>query len=139
MKDNHVTNHKPVALVVEDDTSITYLIDYLLSKEGYAVESKDDGEKGCRYIETMPAPDIVVLDIGLPRLDGVSLLHKMRAMPGWQDVPIIMLSAKNDERTLSRAIALGATDYVSKPFSPTELVERVRRHQRPLVASASKI
>lgn len=120
---------KPTVLIVEDDPAISYLLNFMLARKGYAVEIAADGDAGHEWIARHDAPDVAVLDVSLPRRDGLSLLEEMRARPGWEDVPVIMLSARDDEATLNRAMAIGASDYLSKPFDPAELVERIERNR----------
>jgi len=128
MIDNAIHNTTtPVAFVAEDDPGIAYLLKFLLTKEGYLVHLANDGEAASHYLHEQPAPDLVVLDVMLPKQDGLTLLSAIQRRPEWCDRPVIMLSAINEENTLAKAIELGATDYVSKPFDPMDLVMRIRR------------
>jgi len=117
-------------LVVDDEPKITRLVRDYLESAGFAVISAGDGQEAVMRART-ERPDLVVLDLGLPRLDGLDVTRRLR-----QDgaVPIIMLTARDDETDKLIGLELGADDYVTKPFSPRELVARVRavlrRHER---------
>lgn len=115
------------ALVVEDSEDVSYLIRYLLEREQFHVELAADGREAERLIATLPPPQLVMLDIMLPYVNGFQLLEKMRSLEPWKQVPIIMLTAKSQERDIVHALDAGATDYVVKPFQPDELMARVRR------------
>jgi len=115
------------ALVVEDSEDVSYLIRFLLEREHFHVELAADGREAERLVETLPPPQLVMLDIMLPYVDGFQLLQKMRSLETWKQVPIIMLTAKSQERDIVHALDAGATDYVVKPFQPEELMARVRR------------
>ncbi len=118
----------PRALVVEDDQAISSLLAFIFQREGYAVEALHDGmQADDRISSTQAPPDVVILDILLPRVDGFALLRKIRQEPAWKDVPVVMISALGDEQNVVRALDLGANDYVPKPFQPEELKARVRR------------
>ena len=114
-------------LIVEDDVHMAYLLGYLAEKERYDVETIADGRKAVERIETGPAADLVLLDVMLPYLDGFELLEKLRANPAWKQVPVIILTSRTREHDAVRALGLGADDYLTKPFSPAELVARIRR------------
>ncbi len=115
-------------LVVEDDMHIAQVLVFMLEREGYIVHLMNDGNKARDFIETSEqAPALVLLDVMLPYVDGFQLVCIARSKPGWADVPIIMLTAKNTEHNIVRALDAGANDYVVKPFNPQELLARVRR------------
>jgi DNA-binding response OmpR family regulator len=116
-------------LVIEDDLHIAYLLGYLAEKEGFVVERAPDGRSASERLK-LPPPDLVLLDVMLPYTDGFELLASMRASPGWKDVPVIVLTSRTHEEDAARALALGADDYLTKPFSPVELVARMRRRLR---------
>ena len=109
-------------LVVDDEPKITRLVRDYLESAGFAVISAGDGQEAVMRART-ERPDLVVLDLGLPRLDGLDVTRRLR-QDG--DVPIIMLTARDDETDKLIGLELGADDYVTKPFSPRELVARVR-------------
>ena len=112
----------PTILVVEDEPEIADLLRSYLEREGHRVLVAGDGEAAVREVEAAP-PDLVVLDLMLPRLDGWEVSRRIRAVG---PVPIIMLTARDREEDKIRGLELGADDYVTKPFSPREVVARVR-------------
>lgn len=114
-------------LVVEDNNEISYLIQFLLEREGFAVQLARDGRAAEQMIPTMAPPDLVILDVMLPYTDGYQLLAQIRGREEWKPVPVIMLTAKSQEKDIVRALEAGASDYVVKPFQPNELLARVRR------------
>jgi DNA-binding response OmpR family regulator len=118
-------------LIVEDDVHMAYLLGYLAEKERFAVESIADGRKAIERIERGDAVDLVLLDVMLPYTDGFELLEKLRAHESWRGVPVIILTSRTREHDAVRALGLGADDYLTKPFSPAELVARIRRRIGP--------
>lgn len=118
---------RPVALLVEDEAGIAYLIRFILEQQGWRVLSAPDGESGLQAIEQGEVAAVVLLDIMLPGIDGLALLEKLRALPRWKDVPVMMLTGRGDEASVSRALAAGADDYLGKPFEPADLVARIRK------------
>ena len=122
---------KPVALVVEDDEHIAHLLRFMLEREKYTVHLALDGREGQAFIQSQPVPTIVLFDVMLPFVDGFELVRLARAQPGWDTVPVVMLTAKTQERDIVRALDAGATDYILKPFQPNELLARLRRFTRP--------
>ncbi len=113
-------------LVVDDEREIAELIKDYLEKEGYKVVLAFDGEEALDYYRTF-SPQLVILDIMLPRIDGMELCRIIR---NESSIPILMLSAKKDEIDKILALGLGADDYVTKPFSPREVVARVKAQLR---------
>jgi DNA-binding response OmpR family regulator len=120
-------NEKKAALVVEDDEQIGYILGFILEREGFAVHRATDGKIGMQLIGTLAPPAIVTLDVMLPHADGFELLRALRARPGWEKVPVIMLTSRSQEKDIVHALDSGATDYMVKPFKPDELRARVRR------------
>jgi len=118
---------EPTALVVEDDQIIVTLLEHMLSRRGFVVRIARDGKQAADFIETLPAPDLVLLDVMLPYFDGFELIKKIREHATWSEVPIIMLTAKSKEQQIVRALDAGANDYLLKPFRPEELMARIRR------------
>ena len=100
----------------------------MLQRAGYQVELIGDGRLARAYIEGHAPPDVVLLDVMLPHIDGLQLVALLRQQPAWASVPVLMLTAKAQEHDVSRALAAGATDYVVKPFQPEDLLARVRSH-----------
>jgi DNA-binding response OmpR family regulator len=114
-------------LIIEDDVHMAYLLGYLAEKERFVVETIADGRRAVERIDAGNAADLVLLDVMLPYLDGFELLARLRANPAWQQVPVIILTSRTREHDAVRALGLGADDYLTKPFSPPELVARIRR------------
>jgi len=120
------TSHATV-LVAEDDEHISYLLNFMLLREGYETILARDGREAQAVIDEISPPDLVLLDIMLPYQDGLQLIAYVRSKPDWIKVPIVMLTAKSQERDITRALDAGANDYVIKPFRPKELAARLRR------------
>ena len=118
-------------LIVEDDPHMAYLLGYLAEKERFVVETIADGRQAMARIDAGPPADLVLLDIMLPYTDGFELLEKLRGNARWKQVPVIILTSRTREQDAVRALSLGADDYLNKPFSPAELVARIRRRLRP--------
>src|SRR5512147_2809331 len=114
---------KPRILVVEDDPKTAGLVRLYLEHAGYAVATAGDGREALRVAKLEPRPELVVLDVMLPKLDG---LHVCRELRLTSDAAIILLTARSTEEDRLEGLDLGADDYVTKPFSPRELVARVR-------------
>jgi DNA-binding response OmpR family regulator len=109
-------------LVVEDEPSIAEVVGLYLKKAGYRLQSASDGQTAMDLLERQ-IPDLVVLDLMLPQVDGLTITRWLRER---SDVPIIMVTARRDEMDRIAGLEMGADDYVVKPFSPQELVSRVR-------------
>jgi DNA-binding response OmpR family regulator len=116
-----------LALVVEDDDQSVRILRLVLEREGFEVREARDGRAAEALIDTLPPPAIVTLDVMLPRADGYELLARIRARPGWEAVPVIMLTALSQEKDIVRALDSGASDYLVKPLKLDELSARVRR------------
>jgi DNA-binding response OmpR family regulator len=117
----------PRALVIEDSEYTAYLLAFLLERAGYDVTTVRNGRDAQTTIGGDASFDVVLLDLMLPHLDGFELLTQLRERPGWHSVPVLILSAKVLEGDVVRAFELGASDYVTKPFRPQELLARVNR------------
>ena len=111
-------------LVVEDDRDIADLIALYLRKAGHTVETLNSGSAALAHVRAAP-PDLVVLDLMLPGLDGIAVCQALRGDASTAAIPIIMVTAKGDEADRVAGLELGADDYVTKPFSPKELTARV--------------
>ncbi|MCF8146765.1 MAG: response regulator [Deltaproteobacteria bacterium] len=116
---------KKQILVVDDEEDILELISFNLTKEGYDVICTPTGEKALDVIGT-ERPDLVVLDLMLPGINGLEVAKALRNDPGIRDIPIVMLTAKGEESDIVAGLELGADDYVTKPFSPRILAARVK-------------
>jgi two-component system phosphate regulon response regulator PhoB len=112
-------------LVIEDEADIGELIQYNLAREGYWVSVIVDGEEGFDRVLS-ESPDLVILDLMLPGTDGLELCRRFKEDPVTRPIPIIMVTAKSEEADVIVGLGVGADDYVPKPFSPRELVARVR-------------
>jgi len=110
-------------LVVDDDRNITDLLSLYLTKEGYSVMQAGSGPDGLRLASGRPSPDLVILDIMLPGMDGWEVCRRLRET---SRVPVIMLTARDDDYDKILGLELGADDYVTKPFNPREVVARVK-------------
>jgi DNA-binding response OmpR family regulator len=115
----------PTILIVEDEPRIAELARDYLAHAGFAVRLAVDGPTGLASA-LRDRPDLIVLDLGLPGLDGLDVTRKLRADPATATVPIVMLTARDDELDKLLGLELGGDDYLTKPFSPRELVARVR-------------
>ena len=115
-------------LIVEDDDTIAYLLEFLLSREGMQVVAATDGQKAHDLIEEIKPPNLVLLDVMLPFINGFELIKHIRSLSDWENVPVIMLSSKSHEKDIIKALDSGANDYVVKPFQPLELIARINRY-----------
>ena len=112
-------------LVVDDEPDISALVAYHLARESYRVRTAASGPEAIRAVE-LERPDLVVLDLMLPGMSGLQVLEELRRRPETQEIPVILLTARREEQDRIAGLELGADDYVAKPFSPRELVARVR-------------
>src|SRR5271166_5994700 len=124
-QDSGTATMKKFVLIVEDEEDIRELVSYHLLKEGYQVASVASGEEALSVAEKQ-TPDLILLDVMLPGMDGLTVCQRLRASAATADVSIMMLTAKSEEADIIRGLNLGATDYVTKPFSPRVLLARVR-------------
>ena len=116
---------KPKIVVIEDEVDILEVINYNLSKEGFDVCSALDGEEGLALIRK-EVPDLVLLDLMLPGLDGIEICRTLKTDYSTRSIPIIMVTAKGEESDIVLGLGMGADDYVVKPFRPRELMARIR-------------
>jgi two-component system phosphate regulon response regulator PhoB len=127
---------KPLILIVEDEQALVTLLRYNFEAAGYEVATALDGDEALMAIAER-RPDLIVLDWMLPSISGLEVCRQIRRKAETRDVPVIMLTARGEEADRVRGLDSGADDYVTKPFSPTELVARVRavlRRSRPSTA-----
>jgi two-component system, OmpR family, alkaline phosphatase synthesis response regulator PhoP len=113
-------------LVVDDEPNIVLSLEFLLKQAGFRVRAVSNGEAALAAIAQEP-PDLVLLDVMIPGRDGYAVCQEIRSNPAWRDMRIIMLTAKGGDIQREKGLSLGADEYVTKPFSTRELVERVRR------------
>lgn len=116
---------KSKIVVIEDEVDILEVINYNLSKEGFDVCSALDGEEGLALIKK-EVPDLVLLDLMLPGLDGIEICRKLKTDYSTRSIPIIMVTAKGEESDIVLGLGMGADDYMVKPFRPRELMARIR-------------
>jgi len=112
-------------VIIEDEPDITGLVTHYLEKENYRVTAVRDGAKGLQQVKSDP-PDLLILDIMLPEIDGLEICRRVRSDSKVAALPIIMLTAKGEETDRIVGLEVGADDYLTKPFSPKELVARVK-------------
>ena len=127
---------KPKILIVEDEAALVTLLRYNLERDGYEVAEAGNGEEALLAVEETP-PDLILLDWMLPLTSGIEVCRQLRRKPETRLTPIIMLTARGEEGDKIRGLDSGADDYVTKPFSPAELLARIRsliRRSRPAVA-----
>jgi two-component system alkaline phosphatase synthesis response regulator PhoP len=113
-------------LVIEDDPAISRLVDYSLRHEGYEVISATNGLVGIRKAHN-EAPDLIILDVMLPGMDGFEICHQLRTEKDTAQLPILMFSAKAQEIDKNTGLKVGADDYLPKPAAPAEIVKRVEK------------
>jgi DNA-binding response OmpR family regulator len=112
-------------LIADDEPNIVISLEYLMKREGFEVSIAEDGEQAVAMIRADP-PDLVILDVMMPRRNGFEVCQEIKSDPKLQSVRILMLTAKGRETEVTKGLAMGADAYVTKPFSTKELVERVR-------------
>ncbi|WP_022664830.1 response regulator [Desulfospira joergensenii] len=133
---------KETILIVDDEEDIIELIKYNLKSEGYNILTAITGEEAIK-ISKQARPDLMVLDLMLPGIDGLEVTRYLRNNGETKDMPIVMLTAKGEESDVVTGLELGANDYISKPFSPRELTARIRailrRRQQKVVESRTRV
>ena len=112
-------------LVVDDEPSILLSLEFLMKQEGFEVHTAADGDEALQSIEK-ELPDLILLDVMMPKRDGFEVCQIIRTNPSWKEIKIIMLTAKGREVDQEKGLALGADDYVTKPFATQDLVKKVR-------------
>jgi DNA-binding response OmpR family regulator len=117
--------NNPLIVVVEDEQAIQDVIAYNLRREGYEVLLTGHGNEGLALIQSK-RPALVILDLMLPGIDGLSICQQLRADPKTRSIPLMILSAKEEESDIVIGLSLGADDYLAKPFSPREMLARVK-------------
>ena len=127
---------KPLILIVEDEPSLSTLLRYNVEKEGYRVVEANDGEEALVLVQE-ELPELIILDWMLPKVSGIEVCRRLRARVETKNLPIIMLTARGEDADRVRGLDTGADDYLTKPFSMTELLARIRavlRRIRPALA-----
>lgn len=122
-------------LIVEDEKDVLELIRYSLDKAGYATDTALTGQEAL-YSAIDNKPDLILLDVMLPEVDGLEVCYNLKSNPATQNIPVIMLTAKSTEADIVKGIEMGADDYITKPFSPRVLLARIgdvlSRKNKPL-------
>jgi DNA-binding response OmpR family regulator len=118
---------KPTILVVDDEPSIVLSLQVLMQRAGFDVRIARDGDEALRSVENF-TPDLILLDAMMPKRDGFDVCQTLRTNPACKSLPIIMLTARSRDVERQKGLALGATDYITKPFSTRDLLTTVRRH-----------
>lgn len=125
---------KETILIVDDEGDLLDLIEYNLEKEGYHVLKAENGQEGIR-LARKHGPDLIILDVMMPKMDGIEVIRELKSEPSLQHKPVIFLTARSDEKTELEGLDLGADDYLSKPISTAKLVSRIRTVLRRSAAS----
>lgn len=115
-------------LLIEDTPDVRTLLRFLLQGAGIQVMAVGDGRSALELIECWPAPDVILLDRMLPFVDGDELLRRIRNEPTWSHVPIVVVSAKARDEDIAQAMAAGANEYITKPFSPMHVMKVLERY-----------
>jgi len=113
-------------LIVDDELSILVPLQFLMEKEGYVVKLAQSGKEAIEKIHEIQ-PDLILLDIMLPDLDGYEIYQMIRNRREWESIRVIFLTAKNRDADIAKGLAMGADAYITKPFSNTELMEEIRK------------
>lgn len=116
-------------LVVEDDVAIRDMLCFSLRHSGFECESVGDAEKGLEWLKNQQ-PELILLDWMLPGIDGIEFIRRLRAVESWAHIPVIMLTAKGESEDMVKGLSVGADDYINKPFSPPELMARIKAVMR---------
>jgi CheY-like chemotaxis protein len=123
-KETNMERHRPLVLVADDDEDILELVRFRLARSGYDTVCAHDGTQALA-LATERLPDVAVLDVGMPGLDGVGVTERMRSNEPTKHIPVILLTASANPGDVAKGMAAGAEDYVTKPFSPEMLESRV--------------
>jgi DNA-binding response OmpR family regulator len=115
----------PRVLVVDDDAFIRRPLEFMLRQEGFDPDTAADGDEGLRKVQE-GHPDLIILDLMMPGRNGFDVCRALKRDPQYSDIPIIMLSARGRKQDRERGFALGVAEFMTKPFSPTDLIRRVR-------------
>ncbi|MDH5188555.1 MAG: response regulator [Rhodospirillaceae bacterium] len=113
-------------LVIDDDEMLVELLTFKLEQKGFVVISSGDGEDGLSMVSE-ERPDLVVLDGMMPGMDGIEVLRLLKESPDTKDIPVVMLSARQQSRDVVGGLNLGAAEYIAKPFMPEELILKIQR------------
>lgn len=117
-------------LVVDDDPDILRVVRFYLAKQNYTVQTAENGNDALAFLETHPEVELILSDVMMPEMNGLELLERVRAHPGWSEIPVILISAEGESSKKVAGLNLGADDFITKPFNFDELMARVRNHLR---------
>ncbi len=124
--------NQPALFLIEDEPDTADLVTLLLQEKGYPVVHAIDGHDALNKIGSMRLPSLVLLDIQLPHVDGITILGTIRATPTWQDVPVVLLTAVVDPLCIRQAVSIRVQDYLLKPFKRDTLLKCIARTLTPL-------
>ena len=119
---------KKVVLVVEDDPVVRMMVSGTLSKYNVEIIEVEDGLQAYNLLNTLPPVRMILMDIGLPNMNGIQLVEKVRANSNWKSTPVIMLTASSEVSDVKKSLTLGANDYITKPFKVDDFVNRLARY-----------
>jgi DNA-binding response OmpR family regulator len=122
-----MTKQKTNILILEDHDSVRLLLGTTFRGENYQVTTKKDGIEGMAWLAAGNLPNMIILDINMPRLNGLDFMRQINRSGLYKDIPVIMLTANDDEDDIIEAFALGIQNYVQKPFNPVALKDKVRK------------
>ena len=111
-------------LIADDEPNIVTSLEYLMQKKGFEVKIASNGDEALALVESF-LPDVVLLDVMMPRKSGYEVCQQIRERPDWQHIKVVMLSAKGREAEVNKGLSLGADSYVTKPFSNQELIAKI--------------
>ena len=124
-----MTKEARTVLVVEDKASLTQMLQFLFLSKGLSVQVAFNGREALEKAGSI-VPDLVLMDIMMPEMDGLEVLEKLKEDPSTSNIPVIMLTARKSREDIQRAKDLGAVEYITKPFKAVEVVDKVLRHLR---------
>lgn len=128
---------KPRILVADDDAFIRRPLEWILAQEGFEPETAADGDECIEALRSNP-PDLLILDVMMPGLDGFEICRRMKDDPKLRQIPVLLLSARGREHDRERGMALGAAEYMTKPYSPHDLMQRIRGLLEPCTVGEKK-
>jgi DNA-binding response OmpR family regulator len=119
-------SERQTIMIVDDDAFVRRPLEFILKAEGFHAVLASDGEE-CLRLVAVDRPDLIFLDVMMPGRDGFGVCHALKSDPEYSDIPIILLSARGQETDEARGLAMGAEEFMTKPYSPSELIRRVRQ------------
>jgi DNA-binding response OmpR family regulator len=129
---NSSDRQRPLALICDDEELILDLLEHHLTNQGFDVARASDGQQALDYLQHQ-VPDVAILDVMMPCVQGDEVLRRIRETPVWRHIPVLMLTMRTEEADVVSAFEVGASDYLGKPFTSAELVARVNRLVAPVV------